>query len=240
MATQDAPATYIAVNLSSLAIALLAARWLPVRTGERHALGLGIALLGLLGLTLFVGHDLDGIRRWLALGPLNLHIGYLVLPSLVVLMARLHASFTLGLLVTAMAICTFQPDRAAVLALASAAAARAIQHRDRFAIAALVAAATALRIVWSIPDPLAPVPFVEGVLQDAWAASEATGTTLLLANLAPLVLFKAIGRDALPFVAFEITANCAALLGNYPSILIGYGAAPILGLGLALAALRRQ
>lgn len=240
MATQDAPATYIAVNLGSLVIALLAARWLPVRTGERHALGLGIALLGLLGLTLFVGHDLEGVRRWLALGPLNLHIGYLVLPALAVIMARLRPSFAAGMLVAAMAICTLQPDRAAVLALAAAAASRLVQQRDRFALAAQIAGVAAVLIVWSIPDPLAPVPFVEGVLQDAWAASTVAGAILLLASLAPLVLIKTTGRAALPLVAFVLAAGCAALLGNYPSILIGYGAAPILGLGLALAALRRQ
>ena len=44
----------------------------------------------------------------------------------------------------------------------------------------------------------------------------------------------------MPLTAFMTAAGLMAFAGPYPSILLGYGAAPILGFGLALAALRQE
>lgn len=240
MALTGAPQVYLLVNAGALVLALAAARWLPFDLSESKSVGLGVVLIALLMVTAIFGVEIDGVRRWLALGPLKLHIGYLVLPLLVVLTARVRSPIAAGLLIAALAICALQPDRATVLALSAVAIARVAMVRDRFAMVALIAATVALAVVWSFPDPLAPVRYVERVLQDAWAQSPAAGAALLLASLAPVILLRSQGRAALPLVAFVLAAGIASLIGPYPSVLIGFGAAPIIGLGLALAALRQQ
>jgi hypothetical protein len=240
MALGNAPTGYLLVNCGALVLALAAWKWLPQPRSLLGESGLALAMVAMLFATAFFGEDTDGVRRWFTLGPIRLHAGYLILPLLVVLTMRQRPAPAATLLIAALAICTLQPDRAAVLALAAATAARVVIVRDRFSFAAAIAALGAAIVVWSIPDPLASAPFVEQVLQDAWASSFAAGAALFAASLAPATLLIADDRAALPLVALMLAAGLAALLGAYPSVLIGYGAAPILGMGLALAALRRH
>lgn len=240
MAWAGAPRSYLAVNAAALLIAGVAALWLPMpnRTGRQLAFASGALVL--LWLTALFGTEIAGVRRWLALGPLTLHIGYLVLPPFVVITSRLPAKPAAALLVLAAIATTVQPDRATTYALAAGATSIAFQRKDRYAIAALVITMLAAALVPMFADPLQPVRFVEGVQRDALTQAPALGAMLLLATLAPLALLRSGGRPAFPLTMFMVVAGYAAFIGAYPAILIGYGAAPIVGFGLALAALRGQ
>lgn len=238
MAWSGAPATYLAINAGALLLALAAALWLPrSRPGQ---LTLAIAAVALLGLTLLSGSEVAGVRRWLALGPLQLHTGYLVMPLLVVLAGRLPANPACWLLFGAVLTSTLQPDRATSVALAAATAVIFAQ-RPVMPLAGLMTAALAgVFIAFDQHDPLQPVRFVESVQADAWAAQPLFGAVLVLATFAPFLLLQGRQHAAQPLVAFLVAAELMALIGPYPAILIGYGAAPILGFGLALAALRAR
>jgi len=240
MAWVGAPTAWPAINAAALLVALACARWVPLPRKQSGQLFLAGALVALMALTALAGVELDGVRRWIALGPVRLHTGYLVLPLLVVLTSRLPSRPAALLLGAALLATLAQPDRAACYALAAAVCIHALHRRDWPAIGALVVAIASCIAVLTRADPLQPMRFVEGLQADALAANPLFGALLTLATLAPLALLRGGDRPAQPLAAFLLIAGLCAFAGPYPSVLIGYGAAPILGFGLALAALRAR
>lgn len=236
MGASGAPPAWLGVNALALVLALAAALWLPLRLSDRGALILAAALVLALWATALAGIPVDGVRRWVGIGPVRLHLAYLVLPLLVVLAARLQSLSAAALLITALGATVIQPDLAATVALAASMVIAAVQRRGVIGRILAVTGLLACSYLLRRPDTLAPVRFVEQVQSDAWAVQPAAGLALTLAGLAPLLLL----RQAAPLAAFLVAAGLMAFAGPYPSILIGYGAAPILGFGLALAALRCQ
>lgn len=238
MAFAGAPRSYLAVNAVTLLLAIGAALWLRLPKGVPARLVMAGTTLIVLTLPLVTGPELDGVRRWIALDPLRLHAGYLAMPLLAVLVAQMPSLPASAFLLAALAISAAQPDLATTLGLAATTAALALQRRDAVSLIAVAIAAAALLLVARLPDPLDPVRLVEHVQIEALAAQPLAGVLLCLAGLLPALWLKAGAARALPLVGFTLAAGLAAFIGNHPSILIGYGAAPILGAGIALAALR--
>lgn len=236
MGAGGAPLAWLAVNGAALVLALALACWLPLRLSERGTLILGAALVLTLWATALFGIQVEGVRRWVGIGPVRLHLGYLVLPLLVVLAARLPSPPAAALLAAALAATVLQPDLAATVALAASIITAALQRRGDIARVLAGISLGACGYLLGQVDPLTPVRFVEHVQSDAWAMYPVIGAALTLLALSPLLLL----RTAPPLAAFLVVAGAMAFAGPYPSILIGYGAAPILGFGLALAALRCQ
>lgn len=239
MAWSGAPSTWLAINAGALFLAMTLALWLPLPRGENGQLALVAGAVVLLGLTLLGGAEVNGVRRWLALGPLRLHTGYLVLPLVVTLADRLPAKRAAIILFAAVLASALQPDRATSMALLAAIAVMIVRRPQMPLAATMAAALTGAVVTLDQSDPLQPVRFVEAVQADALAAQPVFGVLLVLLTFAPLLLLYR-GRPAQPLVAFMLIAGLMAFAGPYPSILIGYGAAPILGFGLALAALRAR
>ena len=236
MGAGGAPLAWLAVNGAALVLALALALLLPIPQDEARVTLLAALLVAALVATAFAGTAVDGVRRWVSLGPVTLHVGYLVLPLLAALTPRLSSGRAVALLVLALLATLLQPDRATSIALAATLAALAYLCGDRATFVGLIVAIAGCAAALTNPDALAPVRFVEQVQQDAWAVQPLAGLALTLASLAPLLVLRA----APPLAAFMVAAGLMAFAGPYPSILIGYGAAPILGFGLALAALRCQ
>ncbi len=240
MTVGGAPTAWIAVNALALVLALALATLLPLPRSQRGVLVLAGALVLGLWATALAGVPVEGVRRWIGLGPLRLHLGYLILPLLVTLAARLPARSGAALIVASLMATMLQPDRAATVALTASAAVLALTRRDGLSITALVIGLGACVAAIAQPDHLAPVRFVEGVQRDALTLNPAAGLALVAASLTPLLLLRRAKVAAAPLAAFLLAAGLMAFAGSYPAILIGYGAAPILGFGLALAALRCQ
>lgn len=236
MGAGGAPLAWLALNGAALVLALALALLLPLPHDEARVTLLAAALVAALFATAIAGTAVDGVSRWASLGPVKLHVGYLVLPLLAALTPRLPSGRAVALLVLALLATLIQPDRATSIALAATLAALAYLRGDRATFVGLIVAIAGCSAALTSPDTLAPVRFVEHVQQDAWAVQPLAGLALTLASLAPLLVLPA----APPLAAFMVTAGAMAFAGPYPSILIGYGAAPILGFGLALATLRCQ
>ncbi len=236
LAATGAPIAWIAVNGVALLLALVLAVLLPVPKDERRMAVLAATLVAGLFVAALAGTAVDGVRRWVSLGAVRLHVGYLLLPLLVALAPRLPSTPATATLVLALLATLLQPDRATTMALVAALAKLAHVRRDRASFVGLIFAIAGGSAALVAPDPLAPVQWVEGVQREAWQASPIAGLALTLATLCPLLLL----RQAPVLAAFLVGAGLMAFAGPYPSILIGYGAAPILGFGLALAALRCQ
>lgn len=235
----EAPRSYLAVNAAALAVAALGIALAPRElspTTHRVLLGLTLALLFL---PLLTGPSLSGVERWLPIGPFQLHAGMLVVPALAVLTAT-ERGYAPALLSVALFAALLQPDMATGAALMLAAVGLYDATRDwRFAVFAIVAFFASL--VAAMHGELPAQPYVERVIfllarTDPFAALgllAALVTSFYLIVAAPSgsgPARKALGGSLLGF-------TFAGLVSNYPSALIGYGASPILGFGIALALL---
>lgn len=241
MAATGAPAHYWQTNLAAL---VLASGWIMAGRGPHTALSrhmLLALLLLLMLLPLGLSEPLRSVtgaevRRWIPLGPVSLHAGMVAIPPLVMLAAR-NKALAAPILLAALLLAFFQPDGASGFAVTFAAIGLHHVTRDwKVGLVAIVGFVAA--IVMSLSGELPPQPFVERVLVDA------AGQHLVLA----LMLAAALGACfllivfATPFTRATRLALAGAFFGfvvmammsHYPFPLVGYGAAPIAGFGLAL------
>ncbi|MEM9500371.1 MAG: hypothetical protein AAF941_00865 [Pseudomonadota bacterium] len=229
----EAPTRFVVMNGTALVLALL---WIAV--GRIPAKGVPATamcaiLLLLLAIPLVTGPSLGGVRRWIPLGTITLHAGTLAIPALTLLAAR-ERTFGFVILVVATVLTMLQPDAASILAVAGGCIGLWFANRDWKAVVtagfALVAGAFAL-----FSDDLPPQPFVERVLADLAHTSPLVALALAASLLVSFALIaRAMGTSGFALAGSLAGFSLAALVDNYPSILIGYGAAPILGYGFAL------
>ncbi len=230
-----APAHYPAINAGAFGMGIALLFWVrpPASDGGATRIGLSAALM--LFLPLIMGPNLDGIRRWIGLGPVQLHAAMLLLPSLLALLPRLDPKAqSLAVLFAAIAIAA-QPDRASALALLGGAVGLALIQRNRWAGASVAIALLSVAATFMRADPLGPVPFVESVLPDAWVMSPLLAIILALTLIAAIALPARQGSEMWPLAGALAGFAIASFIGAYPTPLIGYGAAPIIGLALGLA-----
>lgn len=218
--------------------------------GQRHSGQIPAwCILGLMvvGVMLPLLGDASGPRRWVALGPLNFYMAALVLPSLIVVCEMLIADKRLllpysAVLVTCVVL-TLQPDASQAVALLVAAIIVAQHHQVTVGRLAMLVLPLLLLVLWvfSKPDPLMPVPYVEEVFATAWQHSVWAGVAVMACGMA---LLGGLWRQS-----SQASAGCAAVAGYYailficssmgmtPAPLLGYGAGPVLGFGLMVAVL---
>jgi hypothetical protein len=241
-----APSRHLMVNL--LALALGAAMWVALgRAASSRLVGAGFAVLvlagGLLATALF-GVAVSGASRWVQLGPISVQTSLVLLPAMIVLYARRPDTIgTAGMAVAAAAL-ALQPDRAMAGVLAAGLLALACSARSR--LPALAAAAAATAFGWTLlkPDRLPAVPYVDQVFHTAFGVhplagvAVATGTAVLLLPAVARLSGQEAGRSAInAFGACWLAVVAAATLGNYPTPLVGYGGAAVLGYLLSVALL---
>ncbi|CAN5169885.1 hypothetical protein BH09PSE2_BH09PSE2_24700 [soil metagenome] len=206
-------------------------------------------LLAPLGLAAtFVAPGLSGVHRWVAAGPISFKMAELLLATFVVAAASGRASFVVRLICTlaVLLLLIAQPDASQAVAVAGGAIAAILKsgapslRRALACVGIAVVAALAL----SRPDPLAPVPRVEGVLQLAAAYSHLLAAAAVVAlgvsASAPLVLRSSAGAASAAAVglsAYFALAALAPLLGAFPVPLMGLGVSPILGAWLGFGSL---
>jgi len=239
LAAFGAPARLVAVNAGALVLAVLWVMFGRLPSEPKARLRFAALVAGLLFLPVMIGPEVGGVSRWLRAGPVLVHSGALLLPLAVVLAARAErfGPAVLGLATFALGM---QLDAAMLAGLAVAGAMLATLRRSLgFALVALAAAGLAMLTFGR--GTLEPQVFTEGVLAQVWLsaplAALAQGALLFLA--APALLLRAthIPRtEALTLAALLVTLGAMACLAAFPFPLIGYGASPILGFGLALSA----
>jgi hypothetical protein len=192
--------------------------------------------------TLWLDKGIDGVHRWLSLGPIRLHIGLLLVPALLTIHAREASRYsTLSLMVCGMIIGS-QPDLGMTVGLSIALAAIVLARRRQGDLLPFIGLLVAFAGALAAVDPLQPVPLVENVLTDSWQWTPWTGPLTLLGTLLlPAALLWRARMDSSSMVsAFALTGLwvgllLASVIGAYPVPLLGYGASAVLGWGLALA-----
>ena len=237
MALYGAPGVYLIVNGGALVLAALIVLIGLPEFGERARRIAGLVLLVLFALPLLTGPSVNGIERWLPLGPFILHAGMLTIPALAVLAAREAVLGPLAL-AAAILIALIQPDFASAFALTGGAVGL-YQVRSDWRTGLVIILGFFVAIFAALRGELPPAPFVERVLQDATIASPAMAALLVLSLLGSVLLMlfgTGLPRTArYPLGMSLFGFLVAALISNYPTPLAGYGAAAIIGFALAHA-----
>lgn len=194
---------------------------------------------------------IDGVHRWLAVGPVHLHASAILAPLIVAGLGGLAARGRwwpfAALLVAAQALHVAQPDAGQAFAVALGAAVAALVAPGKGpARAAMILVAVVAGVAARFPaDPLAPVRHAEGILE--LAAARGLGLWLLArAFLAVLALPPFLGvlhalaareRGAAAVAAglfgYEVGAILAPALGAFPVPVLGFGASHLVGFVLA-------
>lgn len=230
----------VAAALGALVAFSLGGRRLP-----RHAPWLAALLVA----ASLAAPGIDGVHRWISLGPLRLNASAVFAPWLLVGVRSLPARpwRTALLLLLAQAVHVAQPDAAQASALAAGAAPLLLSDPPGRRLGALLSAAlVALAVAaWSAPDPLPALDHVERIL---WMASS-LGWPWAAALLASLLLLPAALWAAAPpgerplalaFSLYLAAAFVSTFVGHFPVHIAGAGAGPILGWYAMLGLLRRR
>ena len=207
----------------------------------------GWAIAGSVSLLLLIATllntDIDGVRRWVAIGPVQLHAAFIALPVLIIIFCRATRWVLLSGVAVVAGVLVLQPDASQAIAFAVAVAtvlfvSRPAGRGDWVALG-IVSVCAALSL--SRPDPLDAVPHVEGIVGLAASA----GAGWLIAAIIALVLLpvpfityavrrRDRAREGMALAAYFITVCIASLLAPFPVPLLGFGLSPILGYYAAL------
>lgn len=249
LAAAGAPGRLMTMNVAALIAGLVMvlpfSRREPV---EKPFAGATAVVIGLILLfTAGAGVETAGARRWFSVGGVVLQPSLILLPLLIVSFARSRDVLTAAGVALAAAALAWQPDRAMAATLVAGIGVVALVHRERLAVAAFLVAAAGLAVAWIQPDVVPATPFVDQVFRTAFSVSPAAGLAVwggAAILLAPAVLGmwkdRADGAVHAAFGAAWLAIIVAAVVGDYPTPLVGYGGSAIVGYLLATMALPRR
>ena len=236
MHAYGAPQSYILVNSGAL---LVAALWIflrPPLSSRRTMHIAGGLVVVLFVLPLLTGPEVNGVARWIPVGPFQFHSGAIAVPLLAGVAATDRDDAPIGLL-GAIFLAILQPDGGTLFAITGLAIGLYFAKPD-WKPGAVAAAAFFAALHAHFRGMLAPQPFVERVLADLLLSHPLLALGLFASLVASFWLILRAWRQPFPVRAALAGAmagfTLAAIMSNYPSILIGYGASPIIGFGLAL------
>lgn len=253
MRMSDVPAALWGQNLAAWAVGTLLCLGLwrsRSSAGRSRWFDLAAVLtLAALAATLLVP-GVDGVHRWVPLGPVRLHAAAVLLPLLLVAMQGLSQArgwwISAGAAVGVAIVLLLQPDAAQATAFAAGCLVLLLPlaKRDPPRLVCLLSLPLLAALAWLRRDPLAPVPYVEGIVGLAAGLGAGWGVAAVLSLLVlPLPFFHA-GRGAakragLALGTYVAITVLAAFLGNFPVPVMGYGVSPILGYFVGLGLLMR-
>lgn len=231
-------------NAAALGIGLLIAMtFVRLRMTQATAGWLLTAAVLLLASTLLTP-GIDGVHRWLSLGPVTITVASIGIPVAIVLLGRAQMPLPslLSAIAAVLAILVAQPDASQATAFAVGSAILLAQPGWRSLPVLLILAATAA-LAWTRPDPLAPVPEVEGIFTLVWTVSPLLALVAAL-SLAAAAALPAIAtrhgtdkRTGLALSACLAVACLAPALGAFPVPVVGYGMGFPIGFLLAFGML---
>ena len=208
-----------------------------------------LVTLGALVATL-LAPGMDGVHRWVSLGPVRLHPAALLLPVLLTALERLAgvrgwwvAALVAEGVVSALLL---QPDAAQATAFAAASGVLLLPgvRRSVPRLIAVVSLPALAGLSWLRRDPLAPVAHVEGIVGLAgklgMGGTAAAVVSLLLLPVPFLLVGRGVGRrTGLALGAYVSVTLLVAFVGNFPVPVMGYGVSPIIGYLLGVGAFLR-
>lgn len=237
-------------NLASWAVGATTAAVLVSFAGQRA--NFAFLVLAPVGLAAsFWAAGLQGVHRWVDVGPLHVNVAQVLLPPAIVAVGDRTLGRTRWWLAAAiLLLLVAQPDASQATAFGGALAALIVASPERRGVRTAGVAVVGLAILasWQRPDPLAPVPEVEQIMDLAWRVSPIAAVGAWVALLAAcgglsVVRTPSLRTPAGALGVYALITAAAPLAGAFPFPLVGMGMSPILGLwlgaGLLAARLRR-
>lgn len=242
MRASGVPAALWAQNAAAWAVGALLCLGLRPRTPSARGRWADVVVVlaaAALAATL-LAPGVDGVHRWVKLGPVRLHAAAVLLPLLLAALPTLERArgwWASALVAAGVALAlVLQPDAAQAAAWAAGAmllllpGARGRTQR----LLALLTLPLHAAVAWLKRDPLAPVPHVEEIvglaagLGAGWGVAAAASLALLPA---PFLLAGrgAASRVGLALGAYVALTCLAPFAGSFPVPVMGYGVSPILG-----------
>jgi cell division protein FtsW (lipid II flippase) len=206
-------------------------RWIPL------ACVVGAATICALPL-LFSG---SGPKRWVNLGPVRLYVAPVVLPLALAVSGHLFQRKSkdgIAALTTVGLVLALQPDFSQVLAFSVGFLLILFNSPTAIPVRLISAGVLAAMCVAAYlqPDPLKPVPYVEGVFELAFRHSIVSGVVVLGCAVAFLGLLARGLRTGNPgflgIPAYYAMLFGCSVAGLTPAPLIGFGAGPLIGFGI--------
>tara|TARA_B100000378_G_scaffold244107_1_gene214288 strand:+ start:254 stop:892 length:639 start_codon:yes stop_codon:yes gene_type:complete len=198
-----------------------------------------VAVLVVLALPVLTGPEVDGVTRWLPLGPLALNSGLLTVPLLALTASR-DKNLGWAFLAAALLIVSMQPDAATAFAVTGALGVSAWTQRQWWGLLFATAGLIVGSFLFQLPSPPS-FPFVEYLIPMLWQEMgvpiQAVGLGVLL--LAPVFYLLRSKHGSPPqrqaLIVVYLAFLGSSFVGPYPVPLAGYGASSILGFMIALA-----
>lgn len=211
--------------------------WLLARVPPARLYPALLLIAPLIVLASLIGPGQSGVHRWIALGPFRWNAAFLCLPAATVAIAAMARSGSrlawLSAAALQLALC-FQPDASQATAFAAAMIVTVVTTKAAMAtrLTASLAFAVGAIVACTRPDPLQPVPEVEGIIALAYAHSPVTAV-ISVAALAAVIA----SPPSLALAVYFLICAIAPLFGAFPVPLVGMGMSPILGFWLGYGVL---
>lgn len=190
------------------------------------------------------GIELDGVRRWLALGPLTMQPALILVPLLLAITASREGRHWRVAILLPLLLVALQPDAATMIALAGGIAAlmaaSSIQSTRgwtarRIATAAGALCLTVIALVVAGVQTPPPVAFVEGTMDLAWVSGTAAIGLHLIAILLTIgALLSGGGAAGAALAVYFALAVLAAAFWAFPMPVVGAGPSHLIGFGIAI------
>ena len=232
-------------NILGLIIAMLLSHLVsrnPKIIGSTYTITISILLL----LLTFIDLGLEGVHRWVSIGPIKLYIASIVLPILIIgLWGNLKVVkwwiptiITIGVSL----LLALQPDAsqttAFIIPMAIILSCNINNVSFRYSLLGVVS--LIIILTWKHLDTLVPVAYVEDIVKmvaNMGVVWFALGITSLVILPLPFILFppRNIRLPSICLGIYFMVVLISTLFGNFPVPLMGYGISPILGYFIAIA-----
>lgn len=206
---------------------------------------IGIAISLFLLIATFMNQDIEGVYRWVTLGPITLYVGSIVLPYLTIHLGLYISNKTwwkvYGSTLSIVGLIFLQPDASLTTAFSLAMLFSLYKTSTQLIQKIVMLPFIIIPILsWYFLDNLKPVAYVEDILQ---LTKSYGGYTWFITGIFAIILLIT------PFITIKIKVNHSILkalciyficvflstqFGHFPVPLFGYGISPILGYGIAL------
>ncbi len=215
------------------------------RFSKRNSFGFIIPITIILLFLTFLDSGLDGVHRWVSIGPIKLNVASIMLPILIIELWRilkiLNWWHSMIITLAVSILLALQPDASQttgfVFPMIILLLSKANKSVIRYSIISLILFIPI--ISWIFIDSLPPIDYVEEIV----LMVKTVGTVWFLIGIGSLALLP------LPFIIFptknyRLISMClglyfiiilvSTLFGNFPVPLMGYGISPIIGYFIAI------
>ncbi|MGE7020986.1 FtsW/RodA/SpoVE family cell cycle protein [Solibacillus cecembensis] len=230
----------IIVTILFILLSFLMFKKKKINPNTKGKLYLPVVTIMILLLLTFLDSGVEGVHRWLTLGPISINISNVFLPLLLILLSTLLSKNqwwkSYLIVLTTSFLLVLQPDASTVTAFVISTLVLFVCNINRYSIrfTLLLIPLTFVIISWIFIDSLAPVPYVEDILfmaKDLGFLWFIIALTSLFILIIPFLFFppKKQKITSISLGIYFLTLLITTFFGHFPVILMGYGISPIIG-----------